>query len=201
MSYGKVMGRLVIARRGKPRKGTISGNCRWCKKPVEQNTVHLLLLRTIAIKKTGKIVWTTRRFHTHCFPDWLNLAISNLPEVEAKAAKRRTGRPRIILSVLSAEELVTRNVMQKRRSYLINRLLRNPQYNQETREEVEEEIRCLALSIDAIAPSNRFATKKRKARSEHYHSVTQTTPDLTPRDSDRIFKSVHLYAPPTGEAQ
>lgn len=167
MAYGKVLGRLSIVRRGKPRKTTKSGDCIRCKLPVVEGTAHFILQRTVKLK-TGKIVWTTKRLHQPCFPLWLKHAEEWLIVNEKKANARRTGRPRAVLSILSAEDLVARNKMQKRRSYLFNRILRNPQYDEEIKEEVKLEIKELAMKIDEIAPSRRFATKKRVARSVEY---------------------------------
>ena len=171
MAYGKVLGRLSIVRRGKPRKSTKSGNCIHCKLPVTEGTAHFTLQRTVKLK-TGKIVWTTKRLHQPCFPLWLTHAEEWLIENEKRAASRRTGRPRAILSILSAEDLVARNKMQKRRSHLLNRILRNPQYDRKTKEEIELEIRELAIKIDKITPSIRFATKKRDARAAEYKAQT-----------------------------
>ena len=169
MSYGKILGRLVVTRRGKPRDpNSKSGQCVPCHEQIKQGELHMVLLKTVKTKKK-KIFWTTRRFHLNCLTDWLAHQLENFPEVEKKAkAKRYGNRPRPVLANCSAEDLVERTVMMKRRSYLFNRLFRNPQYDEVTRTDIEVEIKDLASKIDAIEPSRRFGTKKRKARYEQY---------------------------------
>jgi hypothetical protein len=177
MAYGKVLGRLSIIRRGKPRKDTRSGNCVHCKLPVTEGTVHFILQRTVKLKTT-QIVWITKRLHQPCFPLWLEHAEEWLIENEKKAASKRTGRPRVILSNLSAEDLVARNKMLKRQSHCLNRLLQNPQYDQETKEEIESEIKELTAKINEIAPCHYFGTKKRKERSLSYKRATGSMPNV-----------------------
>lgn len=180
MSYGKILGRLVITRRGKPRtEGTKSGECVPCHVQIKQGEVHFALLKTVMSKKKGKLFWTTRRFHIDCFTNWSSYIVDNFPEVEKKAkAKRYGNRPRPILSKLDPYELVERMAMVKRRGYLMRRLLANPQYEQKVREEVESEVKELALKIDTIAPSKRFATKKRVRITKAYKETTGSFPNV-----------------------
>lgn len=178
-SYGKILGRLVVVRRGKSRKGTKSGNCVGCGLPVVEGTAHFVLMRSWKPKPdpSKKPLWFTRRFHFPCFPKWLEPAEEWLIENERKANAKRTGRPRAVLSKLGPEQLVERLRMIKRRGYLIRRLLGHPQYDQETREGIELEVRTLAKEIDAIEPSRRFATRKRAESVKAYQEVTGSPPD------------------------
>lgn len=171
MSYGKILGRLVVTRRGTPRKGTRSGECVYCKVVVCSGEVHPLLLRTVKSKKTSKLFWVTRRFHIECFPKWLDSIYGKLPEMEAKSrAGRAAHRPRPVLSRLNAGELVRRNQMVKRRSYLINRILAEPfMYKvHKKKEDLELEIKYLSWEVHKLAPGINFLTEKRKVAYHKY---------------------------------
>ena len=153
-SRGLILGRLTLARRGKPREGSKSGHCVECKEQIPQGLPHLILARSW--KPKGKVLWYTRRFHIVCLPTWLKDAEKRLQVNEKKANANRTGRPKTDLDNISKEDLERRSAMQKRRSYLMNRLMRNPDYDGTSVREIEVEIDWLAKQVDAIAPSNRF---------------------------------------------
>ena len=123
-------------------------------------------------EKTGKQPWFTRRLHMACIMSFLEWQEGQFPEMEAKAKAARKIRPRPILSKLSSEELVGRNKMVKRRSYLINRLLANPQYPQEKADRIKAEVNDLASRIDEIAVGIRYGTRKRKALTYAYRDST-----------------------------
>lgn len=164
MSYGKILGRLIVARRGKPRRGSKSGNCITCRLPVVEGSIHIVLVRSMAKKdeKTGKQPWFTRRFHMSCIQGWLDWQVEQFPEMETKAKAARSIRSRPILSrIEDPVKLASRNKMVKRRSYLINCILAQPNASPRKKEDIESEVRSLGYRIYQIAPGLNFATKKR----------------------------------------
>ncbi|KKM00797.1 hypothetical protein LCGC14_1800840 [marine sediment metagenome] len=169
MSYGKILGRLVVTRRGTPRKTTRSGQCVYCNVRVDKGEVHPILLRSVKSKKSGTMFWITRRFHMVCFPKWMATIYKRLPEMEALAMERRgQHRQRPVLSKIEdPEKLIGRRKMVKRRSYLINRILKE-RPPKDKKEDLESQIRELGWYIHQIVPGLNFATEKRKVLFNEY---------------------------------
>ncbi len=200
MAYGKTLGELVIARRGKPwsegrRKKAglrpIVKDChaKDCYSPILEGQPHFVLLRTMKLK-SGKVIWTTRKFHYggSCFPNWLEYTLKLLEKREEKEWGRVKGRtPTVTLDTIPYNWQRVRLQMIKRRSYLTGRLyaLKNQmkQYPEASGEvcdrsdvicgwssivkryqNVELERETLQIKIEAIAPYAAFKTKKGLAR-------------------------------------
>lgn len=167
--YSLNLGKLVVATRGRARKGVkaSSAKCRYkeCHEPLIEGQPNLLLI------KEWKGKYTTKRFHspsTHtCFAKWFEFMVTYLEKRKEtnKREGRGPGKPRLKVDFekVSPEQLLIRRKMIQRRSYLMVRLF-NPATAREKHAEIWAEIQELEAKVDAILPSNRYPTKKQNRR-------------------------------------
>ncbi len=173
--YGVILGRLVIARRGKTwtdeqRKARKKSKARLvrkdctakgCMEIIKEGEPYFALMKRVWVKKTDKhpnsmLVWETRKFHygRPCFYGWLDYQLKRLEKNEEKARQKRIetgGRTRTIdLSKLTPSEIASRVRLIRRRSYLLNRIFAHPEWTKEKFYHVFNELATLRPSIEQL---------------------------------------------------